>query len=247
MSMNVEIMGKKINYEFSGSGKAMLFVHGWGGDLHSMEGLYEHFSKEYGCYRLDLPGFGKSENPDSDWGVVEYSNLVKNFIDKVIGEKVVYCGHSFGGSIGIYLAANTEVLDRMILLAPAFRRKSKVKTSLTEKIPLYSKFKPLLFPFRKIAYSIFYPDSQALKYPHLEENFKKLVTQTLEPILEKVDVKTLIIWGDADTFVPVEDAYILEKKVRNSELKIYEGINHNIQSAKVNEVIQDINCFLNKK
>jgi pimeloyl-ACP methyl ester carboxylesterase len=245
--MQIELMNKKINYEFKGDGEAMLFIHGWGGDLHSVNGLYEHFSKEFKCYRLDLPGFGKSQNPDSDWGIAEYSNLVKTFVDEVIDEKVIYCGHSFGGGIGIYLAANFKIINKMILLAPAFRRDVQKKTFFSDIIPLYSKLKPFLYPIRKVGYSIFYPGSQVLRYPHLEENFKKLVTQTLVPILHKIDVKTLIIWGDSDLFVPVKDAYLLHKKLKNSDLRIYEGVNHNVQSAKIKKVINDITCFLNKK
>ena len=245
--MKIKLMDKSINYEFSGTGDVILFVHGWGGDLHSMDGLYDHFSKNYKCYRLDLPGFGKSENPDPDWGIAEYSNLVRLFIDEVIKSKVIYCGHSFGGSIGIYLAANYNVMEKMILLAPAFRRKGEVKTSFSEKIPFYSKLKPVLYPFRKVGYSIFYPGSQVLRHPHLEENFKKLVVQTLVPILHKVEVKTLVIWGNADLFVPVKDGYFLHKKLKKSELRVYEGVNHNIQSAKTEKVIEDITCFLNKK
>jgi len=244
--MKIELMGRSINYEFSGSGEPILFVHGWGGDLHSMDGLYEHFAKNYKCYRLDLPGFGKSENPEPDWGIAEYSNFVKSFIDEVIKSKVIYCGHSFGGSIGIYLAANFKIIEKMVLLAPAFRRKGEIKTSFSEKIPLYSKLKPVLYPFRKLGYSIFYPSSQVLRYPHLEENFKKLVVQTLVPILHKVEVKTLIIWGNVDLFVPVKDGYFLHKKLKNSELKVYEGVNHNIQMAETEKVIEDITCFLNK-
>ncbi len=245
--MQVELMNRTINYEFSGDGDVFLLVHGWGGDLYAMDSLYKHFSKKYRCYRLDLPGFGKSENPNPDWGIVEYSNLVKAFIEKVIKSKVIYCGHSFGGSIGIYLAANSSVIEKMILLAPPFRRKGEVKTSFTEKIPFYSKVKPLLYPIRKVGYSIFYPDSQVLRYPHLEENFKKLVVQTLVPILHKINIKTLILWGNKDLFVPVEDAYFLHKKLKRSELKIYEGVNHNIQSVEVEKVINNITFFLNNK
>lgn len=245
--MKTKIQGKEVNYEFKGEGDAMLFVHGWGGDIHSMDGLYEHFSKSFKCFRLDLPGFGKSENPDPDWGVGEYSEFVKSFIDEIIGSKVIYCGHSFGGSIGIYIASKYDVFTKMILLAPAFRRQGEVRTSLTEKLPLYSNVKPLMLPFRKVAYRVLYPESQLLKYPHLEENFKKLVVQTLVPLLKKIDVKTLILWGDKDLFVSVKDGYLLHKNLKNSKLKVYEGVNHNIQAAEVEKVIDDIICFLKNK
>jgi len=242
------LIGKEINYESAGSGNTViLFVHGWGGDLRSMDTLFHFFSRNFKCFRLDLPGFGQSENPEPNWGIDEYSDLVKTFIEKIIKEKVVYCGHSFGGSIGLYLATNTNIISKMILFAPAFRRKERAQTAFSEKCPFYLKLKPLLYPFRKIGYRVLYPDSQILSYPHLEENFKKIITQTLVPILEGIDTKTLILWGDEDSFVPVEEAYFLNEKLKNSVLRVYNGIEHNLPFVKNQEVLVDITCFLNKK
>jgi pimeloyl-ACP methyl ester carboxylesterase len=245
--MYTELLGKKIHYEFCGQGTPLLFVHGWGGNMHSMDALYKRFSKEFKCFRIDLPGFGKSENPEKNWGVEEYSEIVKQFIEKDIGLQVIYCGHSFGGSIGIYLAANAELFSKMILFAPAFNRKAEVKTSLSSKVPVYSKLKRILYPVRKLAYRIIYPNSQALKYPHLEENFKKIVSQNLIHLLGNISIETLILWGSKDTFVDVSDAYLLNGRIGKSKLKVYKDVEHNLPFVKVDEVFEDIKCFLDKK
>jgi len=244
--MEIELLNKRINYEYKGDGNAMLFVHGWGGNIESLDGLYQYFSKNFKCFKLDLPGFGKSQNPDSNWGIIEYSNLIELFIKKVIKSKVTYLGHSFGGSIGLYLAANSDVIDEMVLFAPPLKRKGEKKTSFSKKIPFYNILKPALYPFRKLVYRLIYPDSQALTYPHLEENFKKLVTQSLVSELPKIKNRTLIIWGDKDSFVSVEEGYMLDKGLKNSQLKVYNDVEHNLPIVKIDEVVNDINYFLNK-
>jgi pimeloyl-ACP methyl ester carboxylesterase len=160
--MEFKYKNKTINYEEDGSGPTMLFVHGWGGNMDSLKGLYENFSQKYRCVRLDLPGFGGSSNPDPDWGIKEYAECIKSFIGD---EKVIYCGHSFGGAIGIYLAAEYENLSKLILFAPSFHRKNNGPKVKKVTFPGYYQVKMALTPFRKIAYRILYPGSQALKYP----------------------------------------------------------------------------------
>lgn len=242
--MQFKYKNKTINYEESGSGPTMLFVHGWGGNMDSLKGLFDEFSNKYRCVRIDLPGFGKSSNPDSSWGVEEYAECVKSFIGD---EQVIYCGHSFGGAIGIYLAAKYKNISKLILFAPSYHRKNNGTKVRAISFPGYHQVKMVLSPFRKVAYRILYPKSQALKYPHLESNFRKIVTEDLSPLLKDIDVRTLILWGDADSFVDISDAYLLNEGIKGSQLKVYNDVNHDLPFKMVDDVSKDIKLFLEGK
>jgi pimeloyl-ACP methyl ester carboxylesterase len=251
----VIVNNKKINYVSEGNGlNAVLVVHGWGGS-EGLQGLYDLLKVNNKCIMLDLPGFGYSDNPDPSWGVGEYADLVVDFIKKLGLKKVVLFGHSFGGAVSIYISANyPNLVGKLILSAPSFKRENRsvhtnAKTFLGRvggltKSHIYKSLKSKLTNLRKVFYKIFYPKSEVLKYPHLEPNFRKIVTQDLSDLLPKIKQKTLILWGDKDTFVPLSHSFILKAKIKNSKLKVYNDIGHGLPKFKPEWVYMEIKKFI---
>lgn len=68
------------NYEIDGEGPALVFVHGWGGDLRLWSGQSEYFSKDFQVIRLDLPGHGRSSWKKTDLPTIarDLEELFKN-------------------------------------------------------------------------------------------------------------------------------------------------------------------------
>ena len=44
--------------------------------------------------------------------------------------------------------------------------------------------------------------------------------------LEKIETKTIILWGEKDTVTPPRQAKTLNEKLKNSKLKFYKNWNH---------------------
>ena len=62
--------------------------------------------------------------------------------------------------------------------------------------------------------------------------------------LKKMDVPTLIIQGDDDQIVPIDDSGRLSAKiVRNAELKVYPGAPHGLCTTHKDEVSADLLAF----
>lgn len=220
--MLARISGKNINYQIKGDGKPLILVHGWGGTSESLRAVYSLTSKVYESIILDLPGFGKSDLPDRDWGVEEYSKLIVKFINFLKLKKVSYFGHSFGGSLGIYIASQyPEVIDSLILCAASYKRQNK--SSRLAK--LFAKTPKIV---KKFAYRIFFPGSDLFKYANLEANFRKIVVNDLTPQLVKIKQPTLIFWGKQDRETPIELAYELKNKIKNSQLILFPNEGHNL-------------------
>ena len=100
--MEYEINNILIHYEEIGTGKPILLLHGWGNDLNSFHKQVECFKDKYHLYLIDLPGFGKTPEPNDIYSLNDYVDIVRKFIIEVIKEKeVILIGHSFGGRIGI--------------------------------------------------------------------------------------------------------------------------------------------------
>ena len=236
--MQIKIDGKSIYYEVIGKGTPVLFLHGWGGTSQSLKGLAELVAKDHQSILLDLPGFGKSENPDPSWGIEEYASLIKKFIKKLDLKSAILVGHSFGGTLSLYLASkHPKFVKKLILCAPSFKREGK-RSSLSS----YGKFLPSVI--KKPLYRMLFPKSELYKYPHLEKNFRNLITHDISPETITIRKPTLIIWGTKDSYVPVSHASELNRLIPDSQLKIIEGYGHGLPLREPEIVYESLKAFI---
>ena len=236
--MQIQISGKSIYFESFGKGKPILFVHGWGGTSESLKKLAQLLSKSYQSVIIDLPGFGKSDNPDPSWGIEKYADVLLEFIKKQNLATVIFFGHSFGGTLGLHLTAtHPEVVEKLILCAPSYKREGKRSPFST-----IGRFLPN--SLKQPLYRLFFPKSELFKYPHLEPNFRNLISHDLSQEASQIKTKTLIIWGDKDSYVPVSNAYSLQKLIPDSRLEVVEGIGHGLPLYNPDLVYKKLQNFL---
>jgi pimeloyl-ACP methyl ester carboxylesterase len=62
--------------------------------------------------------------------------------------------------------------------------------------------------------------------------------------LSTIDIDTLIVWGELDTFVSVESAYGFDAALLNSTLVVYPGIGHLPFQEALIESLRDVRAFL---
>lgn len=249
--MYIRIDNRKIHFKRVGSGPPILFVHGWGGNIYSLLQVAQLAATKYTAYIIDLPGFGKSDNPPHHWGVEGYADVIQRFIKKLAIKRPTYVGHSFGGAVGIYIAShNPDIISSLVLCNSSFKRETKISpTARVFKIfpPFIRSLLHPLEPFiKKSYYTLFQRGSDLMKYPHLESNFRKIVTQDLTPDTKKIKTPTLLLWGEDDTATPVLWAYELEKNIVGSRLVVYPGVRHNLPIKMPQEVWQQIDAFHNQ-
>ncbi len=100
---DLEIFFQKRNSEKS---KTVLVLHGWA--TKGTENWQSFLDKlagqmpNYEIWSLDLPGFGKSEQPNEIWGAAEYASFIKVFLDKFEVQPDIILAHSFGGAIAVH-------------------------------------------------------------------------------------------------------------------------------------------------
>lgn len=234
--MFINIKGKKVHFVKEGRGEPILFLHGWGGSIESLKGISDLAKNNYQVIRPSLPGFGLSDLPNPNWGTKEYADIILSFIKSFKFKKIILFGHSFGGSLGIYLAAQYPgLIDKLILCAPSFKREVKKSKGLVSRLPQ---------PLRIIFYRIFFPQSDLWRFPRLESNFRKIVTEDMTSYLAKIKAKTLIIWGDLDKQTPVKGGYELKERINNSLLKIFPDVGHGLPLKKPELVFNEMKSFI---
>lgn len=107
-------------YEIENELQPLLLLHAQGVDARSFDHVWGKLSEKYHLYSLDCYGHGKSLHDPEQYHIADIGRATICFIEDVIGEKAVLLGHSSGGLIAAYIAANTALCRRLILEDPPF-------------------------------------------------------------------------------------------------------------------------------
>lgn len=172
---------------------------------------------------IDLPGFGEEPLVSDQWGIPDYADWVKEYVEQHKLKDIVLLGHSFGGRITSYIASsNPSWLKAIILVAaPSIRRPSK---EVVLRIKFYKLVKKVLPQnIRKL----FYP--QELQNAHqsgVGKIFRNAVNLDQTNELKKISVPTLTIWGERDAETPIRVAKEMHELIKNSQLEIIKGTGH---------------------
>ena len=108
----IDIDNIPLHYTVSGSGKPLIMMHGWGCNHSTLASVEAVASQSHTVYNVDFPGFGETPEPDSVWGVEEYTLLIEKMVHKLGIERPSLLGHSFGGRVGCLLYTSPSPRDR---------------------------------------------------------------------------------------------------------------------------------------
>ena len=233
-----------INYINYGSkdGKDIVFLHGWGQNIQMMKMLADPLSKENNIVIVDLPGFGDSTEPTYDWMVDDYVEAIKSLLESLKIKKPILVGHSFGGKISLLYSSKYEV-EKLVVLGSPYKKeieKLSLKTKMlkaAKKVPVLNKLEG--FAKKHIGSS---------DYRNASEIMRKILVNTvnydISNELNKIKCPTLIIWGTNDEAVPIEDAYGLEKIIKDSAVIEYEGCTHYAYLERLNQTVNVLRSFI---
>ena len=112
-----------INYITAGDEEAppLLLIHGIypGASSLEWEEVMHRLADKYKVYAIDLLGFGYSAKPALDYSCYLNVRLIKDFIENVIGKKVVAAAslHS-AAALTVCTALNPEDFEKILLVSP---------------------------------------------------------------------------------------------------------------------------------
>ena len=249
--MQVVVDGLLTNYVRQGKGRVVVILHGWGDNSLSWLGLTKDLANNFDVVVPDLPGFGGSQSPASNWGLTDYGSFVSTFLKK-IKIREVYCliGHSNGGAIAIRgISDNLIVAKKLILLSSAGIRgeyKGRVKALRyvvkagklwTTPLPESAKSK-----LRSRAYKTI--GSDMLVAEHLQGTFKKVVSDDVRADAEKINLPTLLIYGEGDQQTPLRYGEIFHELIDHSSLEILPDAGHFLQLDRPTALKSAVEGFL---
>lgn len=253
--MNIYLNGININYEVFGEGSPLLILHGWGACIDSMAPIWQFFKNRFKVYVLDFPGQkNKSENLIEPWGVPEYAEMVRSFMQKLNIIKPHLIAHSFGGRVAIYLSSlNKDLFNKIVLVDSA---------GIKPRVTLKKQLKKIVFKCGKLAIKLFTPSNKykekldtyrkkyssadylALESDVMRKTFINVINLDLTKNLKNIKNSVLLVWGEKDTDTPLYMAKIMEKEIVDCGLVILKDAGHfsYIDNSKEFNII--VNNFL---
>ncbi len=233
MQQTVELNGCLINYDVTGEGKPLILMHGWGCDHTTVASVARVAAETHKVYNIDLPGFGKSPEPETALTVEGYTDIIEAFIDKLGLEKPVLAGHSYGGRVSILLASRRAV-DKVVLIDAAGvkpRRSMKYYIKVWS-FKLAKKFWKLVLGPEKAEARIEAARQRkgsadyAAASPVMRRALSLAVNHDLTGVMPLIKAPTLLIWGENDTATPLSDAKLMEKLIPDAGLVSFPGCGH---------------------
>lgn len=208
---SVRLNGATISYLRGGSGAPMIFLHGAGG----VDGWTPYMEKLAASYDLivpDHPGWGRSDMPEWFDNVHDLAYFYLDFMDALGLEGVHLVGGSIGGWISCEIAVrNTKHLKTMTLVDPAGLRVAGVQRFdiflASHEAHTRALFHDQAFAEKRLA--------TAIEGDHLDLHLKnryatarvgwqpRLYDPHLAKWMHRIDVPTLVIWGERDAVFPV--------------------------------------------
>lgn len=236
-----------------GAGPPVLLLHGWGASMQLVEPLAQRLAPlGYRVYSLDLPGFGATPPPPTAWSVHDYANFVLAFLDHHALEQVLLFGHSFGGRLGLVLGAQQPA--RIVKMALANSAGVRTQPSRADRTRLFVYHNALkaLRQLRLSAQADALRDWYRSRYGSadyraahgvLRDTFVRIVSEDLLPYAARVQVSTLLFWGDCDTDTPLWQGRLLEQTIPDAGLVLWEGAGHYSYLDRLNDTARVMDHF----
>lgn len=208
-----------------------LILHGWG---KNKEDYKELLSLIPGSVAIDLPGFGKESLP-CVFDLDDYVDFVVSVLKKAKMKNVALVGHSFGGRVAIKLASTKpELINKLILVDSGGIQEITLKMKIASKLPR----------FGSLGRGLFGSKDYLSASGDLRETMKNVVNEDLTPFLSKINIPTLILWGDRDNTTPIWMGRLMHEKIKGSNFVDIKDGDHGIPYRKAKEVALEINKFI---
>jgi pimeloyl-ACP methyl ester carboxylesterase len=252
-----DVDGLRIAYERTGSGPAIVLLHGYVGDGRTTwRRQLDELSDEFTLIAWDAPGAGGSSDPPESFGMADYGHCLAGFISALDLEKPHVVGLSFGGSLALELYRRHPTVPLTLTLASAYAGwGGSLPAQVTEKRLQQALELAGLPPeaFVDALLPTMFSDSAATDdvtafgvgmrgfHPAGFRALARASAADLRGVLPQIDVRTLLLYGENDTRAPLTVAAYLASAIAGSTLVVLPATGHvcNIESpAEFNTAVR---------
>lgn len=252
-SQFMSILGMQVHYRDQGvqsDSVPLILLHGMSSSLNTWDSVVFYLANHRRVISLDLPGFGLTgPSPENMYNFDYYNKFIDSFTRRLQLTKFTLVGNSMGGSIAWnYALFNPAVVDKLVLIdAVGYPKRGEsgslgfkiASTPVINNILLFATPKALV---RKSLETIYFDqsrvtDAQVERFHDMairEGNraaalliFKgSFGTSQFKGEIKEIKTPTLVLWGEKDNLISVENAYQFNQDIKGSKLEVYPNVGH---------------------
>jgi len=240
----VAVDGRTYHYWDRGEGPALLLLHGLGGSAYDWRFVYDDLvAAGFRALAWEMLGAGYSDKPpEDDYRVPAQADRAARFLEAIGVAKAHVLGNSYGGALGLRLAAQyAPRVDRLVLLDPA---------SMPQDLPMHVRVlrargfaevavnvPPKKWLIRRTLREVF-ADPEKIREEDVEEYAHEAslpgaarammaTARQIEPEMagryaatyKRIQSPTLILWGEEDRVTPLRCGHQLRELIPGALLR----------------------------
>lgn len=229
----LDVGGLAVALRRGGAGAPVLFLHGALGQF-SWPAALAALAERFEVVAPDLPGFGRTPRPDWLSKVEDIAYVMLDLIDRLDVGPVHVIGHSLGGWVALEMAIRSTTGIRSLVLAASggIRVVGAPRADLFRHTP--AGLADLAFADAATARTgaEWLRPENAMTHEANRYTLARVAWQPqwheaqVEKWLRRVDVPTLVLWGDGDRVLPVAHGHALAGAIGGAALEILPGCGH---------------------
>jgi pimeloyl-ACP methyl ester carboxylesterase len=246
--MLLRVADQELFVDRAGAGRPVVLVHGLGTPSVWMKTLGP-LSSSFDVTSVHLPGFGRSPVPPAPLSAADHARLLQGVLDALSLDDAILCGMSYGGQVAATLASRRPARASALVLVAAsglMRRYRFLANDLAFTLVKEAALATVLGSAASIRRwnGRLYADP-AHQPPELVDEFFRMIQDPrrraswfdcvrnaaapedgFDRELARIDIPTLILWGDRDRVVPVRFASTYREGIAGAQLRVFKRCGH---------------------
>ncbi len=256
----IEVQGLRIAYRRAGEGPPLVLVHGLSLDSREWRRQLDELSDEFTVVAWDAPGCGRSSDPPESFRLPEYADSLALFITGLRLERPHVAGLSFGGGLALELYRRHPTIPRTLILASAYAGWAGSLPAEVVEARLRGVLRDADLPaehfvrgYLPTLLSQSAPAELVDEVAAIESDFhpaglramaRAFAEADLRDVLPRIEVPTLLLYGDKDVRSPLDVAEDLHAKIPGSRLVVIPGVGHLIDTEAPARFNSEVRSFL---
>lgn len=207
------------------SAETVVLIHGLSGSSRWWQRNIPALAARYRVVVPDLIGFGRSRCPGPLPAMPDVAAVFTRWMDAAQTGPVHLVGHSMGGHLAVHVAArHPERIRRLVLVDAAGLPRPVTMGSVV-------RFVYELAPPRQWGDPAFLPviwgDALSAGPLAVAQGLRNILRDDVRPLLPLLTQPTLVIWGEGDAVIPVENGHVFRATIPGSRLAVIPDAFHN--------------------
>ena len=246
--------------------ETIVFLSAFPHSIVAYSPIWEALKKEYNLYAYDLPWFGASETKRDYLSFRFQGGFLDSFLKHFALEGVHVVAPDIGVPTALSYVINHKNTVKSLMIGDGPAALPVIESSIIKKM-VHSAFWRFMFVVagngalvesaKNLCNVNYVPNIYELsdyknayrgKVANCMKRFKKYPEdlKEIDKNLQNIEIPTKIFWGEYEGILPKENAFILDAKLPNSDVEIFENCGHFVYQDDYPKFIKMIQSWVEK-